>query len=133
MLLTYDALNAGDLGEVTPADVLIRLDARFEVVDDRRLIFSDPSFPVVELARELRAWLERNGRSDFEFQSMSFEERGSLSIRETCEGWVFGSVFEPLHLSTPVSREAVEACISVFVERVAADLVALGLDPLVLS
>lgn len=132
MLLTYDALNTDDLREITPADVLIRVDAHFEVLDEPQLIYSEPSFPVVELARELRIWIGQNGKSDFEFRSMSFEESGALSIRRTPEGWVFGSIFEPSHLSMPAPWEVVACCVSEFVERVVADLVALGLDPLVL-
>jgi hypothetical protein len=129
MLLTYGALDTTELGPVTPADVLVRVDADLEVLDDDRLLWSEPGFPVVELARALRAWIEERGTSDFAFDSMSFEEVGALTIRSEGEGWVFGSVFQPTTESRPVSFAEVERCTRAFVDRVAADLVSCGLDP----
>jgi hypothetical protein len=129
VLLTYGALDTTELGPVTAADVLVRVDGDLEVLDDDRLVWSEPGFPVVELARALQAWIEQHGTSDFAFDSMSFEEIGALTITDVGEGWVFGSVFEPTTESRPVPFAEVERCTRAFVDHVAADLEACGLDP----
>ncbi len=129
MLLTYGALDTTELGPVTQADLLVRVDSELEVFDDDRLLWSEPGFPVAELARTLAAWIEQGERSDFAFDSMSYEEVGTLTIRDVGERWVFGSVFEASTESRPVPWAEVERCCTSFVDHVAADLVACGIDP----
>lgn len=129
MEMTYDQLNANEIGGATQADYLVSLDADFRIRDGAELIYEEPSFPVVELARSLLVWLADPDRGDFEFESMSFEEVGTVAVRNTGEGWVVGSVLTPDSSSSPVEWAEVERCISTFVSRVEADLAALGLDP----
>ena len=52
-----------------------------------RLVYDEPAFPVVELARSLLIWLDDPERSDLEFDSMSYEEVGLVAMRGRAEGW----------------------------------------------
>ncbi|MCO7237730.1 hypothetical protein [Aeromicrobium sp. CnD17-E] len=129
MQLTYDRLCADELRGTTQADYLIALDAHLQVVENDAVIFDEPAFPVVELARSLLSWLPRAESEDFEFDSMSYEERGTVFIRRATAGWTFGSVLEPDATSTPVELAHVVRCCRRFVDRVATDLSARGIDP----
>lgn len=129
MEMTYDKLNTDDLRGSTVADYLVSLDANFRIADGRKVIYEEPGFLVVELARCLLAWAGGMGGQDFEFESMSFEEVGSVAIRWTPSGWVFSSVFTPDSASVAVERDEVDRCIAAFVVRVEEDLVNLGIDP----
>jgi hypothetical protein len=51
------------------------------VVAGDETVYGEPGFPVVELARSLLIWLGNPDRGDFEFDSMSFEEVGSIAFR----------------------------------------------------
>lgn len=127
--MSYDHLNADELSGITQADYLIGLDANLRVVDGDVTIFDEPGFPVVELARSLRIWLETPKRGDFEFASMSFEEIGSIAFRQTAAGWRFDSAFEPDASTATTTWAAVESCCRRLIARVEADLAALGIDP----
>ena len=129
MQLTYDRLCADDLRGTTQADYLVDLDAHLQMLENGAVIFDEPAFPVVELARSLLSWLPRAENEDFEFDSMSFEERGTVFIRRTTAGWTFGSVLEPDATSRPVELADVVRCCRRFVDRVATDLSARGIDP----
>ncbi|MEV4263613.1 hypothetical protein [Kribbella sp. NPDC049584] len=128
MLLTYGKLDVSELQATTQADVLVAVDAGFRVVDGDRVVYEEPSFPVVELAWSLLRWLDQPARGDFVFDSMSFEELGALTVRRQGAGWVFGSVFVPDIASDPVSWGEVERSVRAFTRRVTADLSAVGLD-----
>ncbi len=129
MEMSYDRLGTKELRGATQADYLIALDAHFSLVHGGVTAFDEPDFPVVELARSLVRWLEDPDRSDFEFDSMSFEEGGVFSIRQGVEGWEFGSIFAPGAATAPVDWSEVDRCCRRFIAKVEADLVELGLDP----
>lgn len=129
MELTYDGLHTDEVRGATQADYLIALDAHVRLVDGGVAVFDEPGFPVVELARSLLAWLGDPEQGDFEFDSMSYEERGAISIWELPEGWAFGSVLTPGARTAPAGRLDVDECCRRFIARVEADLDALGLDP----
>lgn len=129
MELTYDSLRTDELRGTTQADYLIALDAHFRLVDGGATVFEEPGFPVVELARSLLAWLGDPQQGDFEFDSMSYEERGAICIRKLPSGWSFGSVLSPGVQTAPADRLDVDECCRRFIARVEADLGALGLDP----
>lgn len=78
----------------TQADYLIAFDAVLRVVIGDETVYAEPGFPVVELARSLTTWLGSPDQGDFEFDSMSFEEIGSIAFRQSTAGWTFGSVFQ---------------------------------------
>jgi hypothetical protein len=140
MLITYGRLDTSELRGTTQADYLISVDADLQILDGKRCVFEEPSFPVLELARSLLRWLSEHGRararspvrepdrSDFAFESMSYEEVGAVTVRATQGGWIFGSVFEP-SASSPVEWDAAERCVRSFVAQVSADLRELKLDP----
>lgn len=129
MEMTYDQLNTDEVRGTTQADYLISLDADFRIADVDQAVYEESAFPVVELARSLLIWLDTPDRSDFEFESMSFEEVGSVAVRQTHGAWVCSSVFAPESSSEPVEWVEIERCIRAFVSRVEQDLRALGIDP----
>ncbi|MFI5729196.1 hypothetical protein ACIA49_03685 [Kribbella sp. NPDC051587] len=126
VVLTCGALDVSELQKKTQADILVQVDADFRMVEGERVLFAEDAFPVVELARSLLGW---DREEDFSFNSMSYEEIGSVRITREEAGWVFGSVFEPGVVSRPVPWSEVEACVTSFVEKVRLGLVAVGLDP----
>ncbi|QEO15207.1 hypothetical protein FLP10_12835 [Agromyces intestinalis] len=127
--LVYDRLRTDDLRGTTQADYLVAFDAHIRLLEGDEVIYDEAGFPVVELARSLRIWLGDPGESDFEFDSMSYEEPGAIAIRNTPAGWVFGSVFAPSVWTNPAEWRAVDECCRHFIARVEADLDGLGLDP----
>ena len=129
MEMTYDELRADELRGTTQADVLVALDAHLRLVDGGQTVFHEPGFPVVELARDLRKWLDDGCRSDFVFDSMSYEEIGTLSICGIPGAWEFRSVFAEGGALVRVDQAAMKACCWEFVARVEADLVGRGLNP----
>ena len=129
MEMTYDRLNTDELRGTTQADYLIAFDAALRVVIADETVYTEPCFPVVEPARSLIIWLGNPVRGDFEFESMSIEEVGSVALRRSPAGWTFESAFQPGASTTPVDWAEIEQCCHRLVSRVEADLTALGLDP----
>ncbi|WP_433161680.1 hypothetical protein [Kribbella sp. CA-247076] len=129
MEITYSRLNADELSGATQADYLVSLDGHLRVIDGALTIYDEPAFPVVEFARNLFIWLDDPDRSDFEFDSMSYEEVGSIAVRKNAAGWTIESVFAPGVSSSPLSWTEVESSCRGFISRVAGDLHRLGLDP----
>lgn len=128
MQLSYERLNTDELQGTTQADYLVSLDAHFRILNGDEQIYEEPVFPVVELARSLLMWLEDPVRGDFEFDSMSFEEAGSVTVRRVPDGWMFSSIFRPDSSSGSVDWAEVERCVRTFVSRIERDLRALGID-----
>ncbi|WP_174257693.1 hypothetical protein [Phytoactinopolyspora alkaliphila] len=129
MLMTYDHFNTDELRGTSQADYLISIDADFRIQDGDTLVYKEPSFPIVELARSLLIWMNNPDRGDFAFDSMAFEEVGSVQVRQALAGWTFSSVFAPRSPSAPVEWSEVERCVRDFVAQVERDLAAFGLDP----
>ena len=129
MEMTYDQLNSEELRGATQADYLVALDAHFRLVDGDVTICDEPGFPVVELARSLLIWLREVDLGDFVFDSMSYEEPGSLTIRQVSSGWTIGSALAPKAAAAPVDRAEIDRCCHSFVAKVEADLERLGLNP----
>ena len=128
MLISYGRLDASELRGTTQADYLISIDADLQILDGKRCVFEEPSFPVLELARSLMQWLSEPDRRDFAFESMSYEEVGVVTVRATEGGWTFGSVFEP-SASSAVEWDEAERCVRSFIATISADLHELKLDP----
>lgn len=131
MRMLYRDINARDLQGVTLADFLVNIEADFEVADDSEVIYSELSFPVAELARELARWISEGEpqASDFEFSSLSFENPGAVRILRRSSGWVVGSVFTPEVESSPIPWGELVTCISEFIVDVQQDLADLGINP----
>ncbi|MEW2029579.1 hypothetical protein AB0901_03500 [Streptomyces roseifaciens] len=123
-------MSACDLQGETLSDFLVNLEADFEVIDGSEVIYSEPSFPVVELARELARWIPQGEAqaSDFWFSSLSFEDAGAVRILRREAGWTVGSVFMPETQSTPISWGELLVCIEEFLASVRRDVTELGLS-----
>lgn len=129
VVLTFERLSADELQGSTVADFLIAIDAYFKMSDGALTVLEDPEFPVVELARNLNQWLNNSDGTDFSFDSMSYEEAGVVTVKQSASGWVFGSVFAPDVESPPNSWAEVEQGVRTFVSNVAQGLLASGVDP----
>lgn len=131
MQILYRDINARDLREVTIADLLVNVEADIELLDDGRAVYSEPYFPVAELARELARWgsLGESSAPDFYFASLSFEDPGAVRILRDRSGWVVGSVFTPEVQSARLTWTEIAASIDDFIARVRRDVADLGFDP----
>jgi hypothetical protein len=131
--IKYSEIDLSELHGSTLADFLVNMEANIEVVDGDRIIYQELSFPVVELARELSAWMAREDAeidgSDFTFSSMSFDVDGAIEIKRLPAGWVIGSVFTPEVRSAPMPWEDLSNALNRFVGRVRSDVQRLGFDP----
>jgi hypothetical protein len=113
----------------TPADLLVNVEADLAITDGDRVVFAEKAFPIAELARGLTRWVAAGGGDGFAFDSMSYEDPGSVRVARRPDGWVFGSDFTPEVWSEPLTWDAVVATVEAFAQDVRADLRALGLDP----
>jgi hypothetical protein len=131
MEIRYGTVDVTDLRGLTLADVLINVEADLEAWDGDRLIYSERSFPIVELARALGCWIHADSAYDFEFSSLSFEESGVIEIHNTSKGWYVTSIFTPTVRSRIMQLDDVRDMIAGFVENVKSDLEWLGLIDIV--
>jgi hypothetical protein len=77
-------------------DVLLGITADLSILVDEELIFSEPDFPLVELACQLGKWVHSPGagRGDFQLDSMESDVRGIVKIEAAGDGWRIGSEYE---------------------------------------
>ena len=128
-VITYTDVNARDLRFPTPADLLVNVEADLAITDGDRIVFAERAFPIAELARGLTRWVATGGGDDFAFDSMSYEDPGSVRVARRPDGWAFGSDFTPEVWSEPLSWDEVLVTVEAFAQEVRTDLRALGLDP----
>jgi predicted type IV restriction endonuclease len=135
VIFHFESIGAPDLRVTTLADLLVNIEADFEVRDGDQVLYAERAFPVAELARELARWKSSPGddRPDFAFDSMSFDEAGAVTVVRDGESWVVGSVFEPGKHTAPVSWPELATEVDNFVDRVRRGVDSLGLDPGFLS
>jgi hypothetical protein len=74
-------------------DVIANGEGRLVLAQDDLVIFEENLFPVVELARDLARWLKAAFRENYSFESMSFEDTGSIRVWEVAGEWVLSSDF----------------------------------------
>ncbi len=130
MRIEYSNIDFSDLRGNLLADYLIAIDADLKIVDDdERLIYEEPYFPIVELARSLTTWLIERNENDFRFDSLSAEERGTVTILSEGLGWFIFSSFDPGTRSSPHDWVQVQMCVKDYIGRVRIDLTHQGLDP----
>ena len=86
---------------------ILGIQAHLRILLQGREWFSEPMFPVVELAAAVSSWLQRGG--EFEFETMEAEESPFLRIRpngESCTLYAAWQRFEVAEsLSLPLVRE----------------------------
>ncbi|MCO6006447.1 hypothetical protein NE236_15790 [Actinoallomurus purpureus] len=131
MKMLYQDLNERDLKGRTLADLLVHIEADFQIIDGSEVIYSERSFPVAELARELAFWLSNNGdrKPDFHFSSLSFECPGAVKFIQTSIGWMAESMFVTGVQSSPIPWSELVVCIDEFIAAVRRDVSKLGIDP----
>ncbi|MFD8596648.1 hypothetical protein ACFV1L_16765 [Kitasatospora sp. NPDC059646] len=114
-----------------PAVLLLDVEADLSVDDDGRTVWSEPAFPVAELARELalRLRLPAEERTDFAFDSMTYDVPGAVRIAATGDGWRVGSVFAPDAWSSPCPWPVPARALTAFTDSVRTRVAALGADP----
>lgn len=128
MRFTYEHLNADDRGGDTVADYLVGFEGALSVRDGTEVVYEEPDFPVVELARSLNLWVRRADGEDFSFESMSLAERGAISVSSTDGGWVTWSVYTPDVRSSAVPWDVIVDGVNAFVTQVREDLISMGTD-----
>lgn len=127
----YSNITAADLRGNTLADYLINVEADLQVTDDDgTVVYGEQLFPVLELARELTAWMWPSPpKSDFNFESMSFDEAGSVRVHRRAEvRWAVGSTFTPERWTSDLTWEALVAAQQRLTTRLQADMADLQLD-----
>jgi hypothetical protein len=115
---------------------LIRITADLEILDDRRIVYSEPDFPVVELVAALVHWSMEPDPQDFEFDSMSTPEPGWVWVRRSEVGWRVGSTPQEGEASRDVAHSELVAAVSEFRSRLvssAKDVLGINLIELVPS
>ncbi|WP_052398284.1 hypothetical protein [Streptomyces sp. NRRL F-5123] len=137
MKIDYDRFGAPDLRGRTLADFLINVEADLKIVEGDEVVYSERSFPVAELARELNQWMEEAGEvppeDGFCFQSLSFEEPGAVVVSQVGSGWIVGSSLEPGKITRILAWTDLRVTISDFIDKVRRDLVGIGLDPRIID
>ncbi|MEV5433396.1 hypothetical protein [Streptomyces sp. NPDC052701] len=130
MEFRYDHLTTQDLRGTSRAELLVNIEANLSVVDADGPVFQEDLFPVAELARDLSRWAAQpeEKRENFEWESMSYDEKGTVRIHATEAGWRLGSVQTPDSWSRPVSWPELLGSIRDYVARVRRDIEALGID-----
>ncbi|MFD2469926.1 DUF7878 domain-containing protein [Amycolatopsis silviterrae] len=115
--------DTSDLHYRSEADVFVNVEADLDVVDDGTVLYTKKSFPVVELAVALRKWKSRPeaDRPDFEFESLSLEERWSLRIRRAPGGWQAVDDEGPVVRGTARPAAEIDAAIDDFALEVRAE------------
>lgn len=84
MLLTYKALDTTELGPVTPADVLVRVDGDLQVFDDDQLLWSEPGLPCRRAGSGARG-VDRAAREDGLCLQLDVLRRGrNVDVQGTC-------------------------------------------------
>lgn len=105
-----------------PADVFIGVTADLSILTDSGPIYSEPDFPVVELAVELNAWVEDMDGSNFELHSMETPEPGWVWIRQSGNGWRVGSIHQEHDDPVDHDLEEVRSAIHRFLSHLEFDL-----------
>jgi hypothetical protein len=95
---------------------LLRISADFRITIGGRVWFSEPDFPVVELAVAAQGWLQSGG--DFEFATMEAAETPFLWIRGTAEGCELGAVWQAFVADAPLPCDSLRAEFARFVTAV---------------
>ncbi|KDN88057.1 hypothetical protein KCH_01340 [Kitasatospora cheerisanensis KCTC 2395] len=138
MYFAFRSFGAPDLARrgltpasAPPAVLLLDVEAELSIVDDGRPVWSEPAFPVAELARGLAFWLRlpEEERGDFAFDSVTYDVPGAVRIAATDGGWRVGSVFAPDAWSSPCAWPVLARALTAFTDAVRSRVIALGADP----
>ena len=115
-------------------DLLLGVCADLVLQTDGRTLYSEPDFPVTELAVQLMVWSHQgleNGE-DFEFSSMESDETGLVWFRWTGAGFRVGSLYQEFPAMSVHGPEAVRSATERFVSLLrerAKDELGIDIDP----
>jgi len=100
-------------------DRVLNVAGEFGIVVDGRPLFSEVSFPVVELARELVRWLKDSNKpsKNFEYDSMFFEEKGAVWLRSVPDGWRIGSIYQERPETRAFTLQEIQESVTHFVRE----------------
>jgi len=125
LVIEFDRLRAE--GPLDHRHELLNIQADLRIAVGGREWFSQPMFPVVELAAAADRWLSRGG--DFVFESMEAEESPFLWVRDVAGGCVVGAAWQVFEERRPLSCEQVRKAWAHFVNQVVEEVrVRLGVD-----
>ena len=126
LVIEFDRLRAeGPLDH--RHEKLLNIQADLRITVGGREWFSQPMFPVVELAAAADRWLSRGG--DFVFETMEAEESPFLWVRDEAGGCTVGAAWQVFEERRPLSREQVRNAWARFVDHVVEEVrVRLGVD-----
>ena len=100
----------------------LHVDAAFSIESHGRVIYSEPLFPIVELARQAAAWARRmraGEAGDFRYVTAeAHEENPWLWFTWTPHGWIIGAHYQDLPDPQPHAEEAVLLAVDEYVRRV---------------
>ncbi|WP_409494273.1 hypothetical protein [Amycolatopsis sp. cmx-11-12] len=129
MRFEYAGLGAPELKGCSEAHVFVDVEADLTIIDDDREFWREASFPVVELAVALWVWKKVPGsrRKDFEFDSLSLEDRWRVRIVHLDSAWrlvedgagksVYGASLSAGDVDAEIDRFSLElrrACVDIF-------------------
>lgn len=103
-------------GKPSPEDRLLGIQAHLRIVLQGREWFSEPMFPIVELAAAVSSWLERGG--EFNFETMEASESPFLRIRPTGEVCTLYAAWQKFEMGDSLSLLAVRGEMARFASEV---------------
>jgi hypothetical protein len=75
-------------------NLLLRVVAELKIFASGTGVYTEPEFPVVELAQQLRTWLSELDPDDFEYTTLEAEEAPFIWFRSGADGWSVGAAFQ---------------------------------------
>lgn len=126
--MTYTGFDISEVHGDLLADYVVGIEADFQITHDGDVVFDEPSFPVVELARDLAEWLQGKPLGDFVFESMSADVPDLISIQQRDAGWVIYSGWTPDVVSKATDVEDIVLAAREFIHTVRNDIKGRGLD-----
>jgi hypothetical protein len=115
-------------------DLLLGVCADLVLQTEGRTLYSEPDFPVIELAAQLIGWCHRgleNG-DDFEFTSMESDETGLVWFRRTGAGYRVGSLYQEfpaMSVHDPAAVRAATARLVAQLRERTKDELGIDIDP----
>ena len=103
-------------GKPPPDDRFLGIQAHLRIVLQGREWFSEPMFPIVELAAAVSSWLKRGGELNFE--TMEASESPFLQIRPTGEVCTLYAAWQKFEMGDSLSLLAVRGEMARFVSEV---------------
>jgi len=114
--IEFGPLEFEQTGQSWKIEHLLGVQAELRITIDGRNWFSEPMFPVVELAAAANSWLNTGG--DFLFETMEAEESPFLWVRETAQGCLVGAAWRSFSFDEPLSCPVLRQAFSGFVSEV---------------